>query len=429
NVGAFAPQAKIGRRGVIYALAPSFKDLNHLWAGTDDGLIHTTWDGGKSWQDVTPKGLPAWSKIAQLESSHFDERTCYAAVNTLRLDDLRPHIFRTKDGGQSWTEIVAGLPDGTIVNTVREDPKRRGLLFCGTEQSVFVSFDDGGHWQSLRQNLPATSIRDLVVHGDDLVVGTHGRSFWILDGFAPLRELDQARAASTHLFTPQEAIRVRRDLNTDTPLPPEEPVGENPPEGAQIDYWLAAPAKRVTLEILQGDRLVRSYRSDDTPAPVDPKTLNVPAHWIRAPKALAATAGMHRFAWDLRLPDPPALEHEPPISAITEDTPLEPQGPLPLPGDYRVRLTVDGQVREQPLHLRMDPRVKASAEDLRRQFDLAASLAEAMARTAKAGAGAANLNGQLGALLGMVEGADAAPTAPQRAAAEALLKKVEALPK
>ncbi|HJW09681.1 MAG TPA: hypothetical protein VJ483_08615 [Holophagaceae bacterium] len=435
SVGAFADQAKIQRRGVIYALAPSPKDLNHLWAGTDDGLIHATTDGGKTWQNVTPKGLPAWSKIAQLEASHFDEKTCYAAVNAIRLDDQRPHILRTRDGGKTWEEIVAGLPEGPV-NTVREDPKRKGLLFAGTERSVFVSFDDGAHWQSLRQNLPATSIRDLVVHGDDLVVGTHGRSFWILDDVAPLRELDKVAAASAYLFKPQEATRVRRDLNTDTPLPPEEPVGENPPEGAQIDYWLAGPAKEVTLEILQGDVVIRRFSSAETPAPVDPKTLNVPAHWMRKPEALSAAAGMHRFAWDLRLPDPAALEHEPPISAITEETPLEPQGPLVAPGRFTVRLTVDGHRSEQPLALRMDPRIVLPEAALKRQFDLAINLCEAMDRCAKAAAAKGpkaeayeKLNGQLGSLLQVIEGADAAPTPAQEEAAATLLKKLGELSK
>jgi photosystem II stability/assembly factor-like uncharacterized protein len=434
SVGVYAPQAKITRRGVIYALAPSFKDPNHLWAGTDDGLIHVTSDGGKTWTNVTPAGLPAWSKIAQLEASHFDEGTCYAAVNSLRLDDLRPHVLRTRDGGKTWTEIVAGLPGDTIVNTVREDPARRGLLYCGTEQSVYFSLDDGAHWQSLRQNLPATSIRDLVVHGDDLVIGTHGRGFWILDDLAPLRQVDQLRGEA-FLFKPQDAIRVRRDLNPDTPLPPEEPVGENPPEGALLDYWLAQPASHVTLRILWRDLIeLCTFSSDRVAAPTDPKTLNVPSHWIRAPKTLPTTAGMHRFVWDLRYPDPAALEHEPPISAISGDTPMEPQGPLFTPGEYWIALNVDGHEFHERLTLRMDPRVKTPEKELLDQVLLASKLCEAMGKSqqgaAAKGAKAAEfaaLNGQLSALLQQVEAADAAPTEAQSRAAETLLKKLEAL--
>ena len=439
-VGAYAgaPAAKIGRRGVIYALAPSPKDGNLIWAGTDDGLIHVTRDGGKTWQDVTPKGLPPWSKVAGLEASRFDTGTCYAAVNSLRLDDLRPHLLRTRDGGATWQEVVAGLPADGPVNVVREDPARPGLLYAGTEQSVFVSFDAGDHWQSLRRNLPATSIRDLVVHGDDLVVATHGRSFWILDDVAPLRELTPEVAAEpAHLFRPQSALRWRASLNTDTPLPPEEPAGENPPDGALLDFWLKAPAKEVRLEILdaQGE-VLRTFDSQDRPEAVDPLSLNVPSFWIRSPQILPAAAGMHRFVWNLRLAAPPAFRHEPTMAAEPEDTPMEPQGVLVPPGAYRVRLTVDGKVSEQPLTVRMDPRVATPAAELTQQYVLGRALAATMAlshHSAEAGiVGRApdakrlrTINGELGALLVLTQQADVAPTPAQRQAFERLKAELQ----
>jgi hypothetical protein len=234
-----SPQAKVTQRGVVYALGLSASDANLIWAGTDDGLIHVTRDGGKTWTDVTPKSLQPWMKVSIIDAGHFDNQTAYAAINTLRLDDLRPHILRTHDGGKTWTEIVNGIPDGAPVNVVREDPKRKGLLFAGTETQVYVSFDDGDHWQSLRLNMPATSIRDLIIKDNDLCVGTHGRGFWILDDITPLRQIDARTESADTLFAPEPALRVRWDMNTDTPLPPEVPAGQNPPDGAIIDYWLA----------------------------------------------------------------------------------------------------------------------------------------------------------------------------------------------
>src|SRR5207302_1282693 len=227
SVAAYPDVAKqqATRRGVVYSIAPSRLNVNVLWAGTDDGLIHVTRDGGKTWRDVTPPAMKPWSKVAQLDASHFDDQTVYAAINSIRLDDAKPHIFRTHDGGATWKETVRGLPDGPV-NAVREDPVRKGLLFAGTELAVFVSFNDGDEWQPLRLNMPATSIRDLVVHEDDLVVGTHGRGFWILDDMSPLRNL----TTETTLYSPRPTIRYPRNTNTDTPLPPEEPAGKNPPD-------------------------------------------------------------------------------------------------------------------------------------------------------------------------------------------------------
>ncbi|MGI9103133.1 MAG: WD40/YVTN/BNR-like repeat-containing protein [Terriglobales bacterium] len=379
NLGNFAAGDKSEHRGVIYSIGPSPKDGTVIWAGTDDGLVHRTADGGKTWQNVTPPELTPWSKVAQIDVGHFDANTCYIAVNRLRLDDLHPYAYRTHDGGDTWTRIVSGLPDSPV-NAVREDPERKGLLFAATETGVSVSFDDGDHWQSLQQNLPASSVRDLVVHGDDLVVGTHGRSFWILDDITPLRQLsEKAVAAPAVLFRPQLAYRVRRSTNTDTPLPPEEPAGQNPPDGAIINYWLKSDGGRAVLEILDSTgNLVRSFASTDRPTAVDPKELNVPSYWIRQPRVLAASAGMHRWIWDLHYPAPAALHTEPPISAIPHDTPIGPQGPRALPGQYTVRLTVGGTTYLQPLTVKMDPRVSTPAAALGQQFYTETKIAEAL---------------------------------------------------
>jgi photosystem II stability/assembly factor-like uncharacterized protein len=363
---------RMARRGVIYALGPSYKDGNIIWAGTDDGLMHITRDGGKTWQNVTPPQLTAWSKVSQIDASHFDANVAYIAVNRIRLDDMRPHIYRTRDGGKTWTEIVRGLPNDPI-NTVREDHERRGLLFCGSERAVFVSFNDGDDWQPLRLNMPATSIRDLVIHNDDVVVGTHGRSFWILDDITPLRQVNaQVASSGAHLFAPQLAYRVKRNTNTDTPLPPEEPAGQNPPDGAIINYYLkSSAASVVTLEILDSNgKLVRRYASDDKPEPVREKELNIPTYWIRPPQRLSTEAGMQRFVWDLRYAPPPAERRAYPISAIYRDTPAEPLGPEVLPGQYTVRLTVSGKAYTQPIVVKMDPRVTTPAEGLAQQFNL-----------------------------------------------------------
>jgi hypothetical protein len=401
--------AKGKHRGVIYSIAPSPRDANLIWIGTDDGLIQVTRDGGKNWQNITPPDLTPWSKVAQMDASHFDTSTAYAAINRFRLDNLHPYIYRTHDGGKTWQKIVTGLPDNEPVNTVREDPERKGLLFAGTERSVYVSFDDGDHWQSLKQNLPATSIRDLVVHNDDIVVGTHGRSFWILDNITPLRQLD-ARLTSrqAHLFKPQLTYRLRRDNYPDTPLPPEEPAGQNPPDGAIIDYWIKdARTGPVVIEIKdEHGNLVRRFSSADKPDEVNPKEINVPMYWVRPSRVLSSAPGMHRFVWDLTYPVPDLLSRDFPISAIFHDTPLYPQGATVLPGRYtvqlgaRVELATFGSTEglSQSLEIRMDPRVKTSPEDLRRRFDLDRKIAEALHRDHEALQQARSLHTQLKAL-------------------------------
>jgi photosystem II stability/assembly factor-like uncharacterized protein len=361
------------RRGVIYTVAPSYKDVNTIWAGTDDGLIHVTRDAGKTWNNITPPELTPWSKVSLIDAGRFDANTAYAAINRIRLDDQRPHILRTHDGGKSWQKITRGLPDNAPVNSVREDPVRPGLLFAGTERAVFVSFNDGDDWQALRLNMPATSIRDLVIHGDDLVVGTHGRSFWILDNITPLRQIDgTVSSAQAHLYQPQAAHRVRWNLNTDTPLPPEEPAGKNPPDGAVIDCYLKeSVAGPVTMEIVDSQgKIVRRFASTDQPEPVNEKELAIPTYWLRPPQILSAGAGSHRFVWDLHYPAPPGAARDYPIAAVYKDTVSEPLGPWVMPGEYRVRLSVDGKTMERPLVVKMDPRVATPLAELQQQYDL-----------------------------------------------------------
>ncbi len=373
-----AETAKPTQRGVIYTVAPSYVDVNTIWAGTDDGLIHVTRDGGKTWTNVTPPDLKPFMKVSLIDAGRTDALTAYAAVNALRLDDLRPHIYRTHDGGRTWTHITEGIPDGGPINVVREDPRRKGLLYAGSEQTVYVSFDDGNHWQPLRLNLPPSSVRDLIVKGDDLVVATHGRGFWILDDVTPLRQIDrQVAAADLFLFAPQAGLRVRWNMNTDTPWPPDEPAGQNPPDGAIIDYWLkSAPGGPVTLEILDdAGRIVRTFSSADPVESIDPN-LSVPLYWPRPAQALSADAGMHRFVWDLHYPPAPGSRPNYPIAAVAGNTAPSPTSPWVMPGAYAIRLTVAGRSQTQPLTVVMDPRVKTSRADLERQFALSRQMYE-----------------------------------------------------
>lgn len=432
NLGAFKrdPLAK-EERGVVYSIAPSYIDKNEIWAGTDDGYVWLTRDGGKRWSNVTPPGVGSWNKITQIDASHFDTNTAYVAVSRFRLDDLRPYVYRTHDGGKHWTLITRGLPNDSPANTVREDPLQRGLLFAGTERTVYYSLDDGGTWRSLQLDLPSTSIRDLVVHDNDVVVGTHGRSFWILDDIEPLREAvarqNRRDNAGAHLFKPVTAYRLRRDTWSDTPLPPEEPAGENPPDGAIIDYYLPHNASgAVTISIYDSaGTLVRKYSSADKPLPVSPDIV-VPTYWVRPTRIPGASAGMHRFLWDYRYPRPQSLGYDYPISAIPHDTPLSPQGVLALPGRYTVKLSVNGRTYAQPLTLKMDPRVPISAAALRAQFTLAQHIVSLMARTAN-DKKLARYNFQLGALYEAVEGSDTAPTPTLANAVRDVESKLHAL--
>ncbi|MGD8379631.1 MAG: hypothetical protein PVI37_01615 [Gammaproteobacteria bacterium] len=357
--------------GVIYAIAPSPKRPDTLWVGTDNGRIELSTDRGGHWKNVTPKAMPEWGRIDSIAPSPFDAEGAYVAVDTHRLDDHRPVMFRTDDGGKHWKSITHGLPADEYVASVAADPVRRGLVFAGTNRSVYVSFDAGGHWQPLGLNLPTTSVRDLTVHGDDLVAATMGRGFWSLDDIAPLRELSaQTAREPAHLFTPAVAIRMRSDANRDTPPPPSEPKAHNPPTGAVIDYWLAGPADGpVTLTFTDANgRVVRRFSSEQETGEL-PAQRYFEEEWAGREPRLEGGAGMHRFVWNLRYPRPPAIEYQYSISAVFPgDTPLVPQGAFAVPGHYTVTLSVGGHDYTAPLEIRMDPRVKVSNDALAGQL-------------------------------------------------------------
>jgi photosystem II stability/assembly factor-like uncharacterized protein len=352
--------------GVVYTIAPSSLNGNLIWAGSDTGLIHVTRDGGKTWKDVTPKGLGDWSKISLIEASHFDPAEAYAAVDRHRLDDQKPYLYRTRDYGATWQLITDGIGASSFLRAVREDRQSRGLLFAGTELGVYASFDDGDHWQSLQLNLPVASIHDLVIHGDDLIIATHGRAFWILDNITPLRQArDVVKSGGPYLYQPATAVRVDNDDFVSTPLPPEEPTAHNPPNGAVIDYYLDAAAGHVKLEILDSNQTVVQTFSSDDPKPQHPPR-PIAERWFPTPEILETGPGMHRFVWNLAWGNPSDKSAVQPAG----DDNRSPRGPRAVPGTYQARLTIDGKTLTQPLKVVMDPRSPATARDLEQQLQL-----------------------------------------------------------
>ncbi len=443
SAGRYAGNIAPGPRGTITALAPSPRSAEVLWAGTDDGVIQVTTNGGTTWTDVTPPAIQPWTRIFNMDAGHFDALTAYAAANTLRIDDQRPHFYKTHDGGHSWTEISAGIDSGAVANSIREDPRQAGLLYASTDTQVWVSLDDGDSWQSLRVNMPAVSVRDIQVKDDslcgcaDLVAGTHGRGFWILDDLTPLREAAAIRAAqssgSPYVVKPLPATRVRFGTNDPTPWPPELPAGENPPNGAVIDYYLPADATgRVTLEILDGTgKVVRTYASDDPMLEPDPARdpaaydricrrnpnatdCGLPLYWPGPQSRLAAQGGVHRFLWDMRyqpliVPNPSEAGDVGANGAVPGRSEPGPTAPWVPPGRYTIRLTSNGQSATQPIVVRLDPRIKTPALGLQqlatltremygRAAELRAAYDSARALRGRSGNAGANVLAQLDSL-------------------------------
>ncbi len=365
--------------GVVFTIAPSPLNRDLLWAGSDTGLVHLTRDGGKTWKDVTPHGLSDWSKISLIEASHFDPAVAYAAVDRSALDDRAPYIYRTRDYGGTWNPVANGLSAPAFVRAVREDPKTKGLLFAGTEFGIYVSFDDGEHWQSLQLNLPATGVRDLTIHDDDLVIATFGRSFWILDNITPLRQAYGAgKAGAAWLFHPATAARVDNDTFVGSPLPPEEPTAENPPNGAMIDYFLKSPASSITLEVFDAQQnLIRKFSSEDQGSGKH-AMLPVAERWFPKPEVLDKTPGMHRFIWSLNWGSSGGP------SADEEADTHNPSGPKVTAGIYQVRLTVDGKAYTDSLQVVMDPRSPATPELLAQQLQLGKEIFEETRRARRA---------------------------------------------
>jgi photosystem II stability/assembly factor-like uncharacterized protein len=398
------------RRGVIYTIAPSPLDSQVIWVGTDDGLVWRTADGGAHWANVTPAAVTPWSKVTGIELSHFQPGTAYLAIDRHRLDDGTPYIYVTRDDGKTWKRLDSGLPDGKFVNVVREDPVRPGLLYAGTEFGIYVSFDDGAHWQSLQQNLPMTSVRDIDVHGDDLVIATHGRGFWIMDDMTALRQMNDVRSGEPMLFAPAVAIRVRPVSFSGTPMPKDEPMASNPPDGALIDYVLPTAAQGpVTLTILdaQGHE-VRRFSSAEQVSPPDPTTLAFAPEWVPPTPAPGVSAGMQRFVWDLRyagLATPPKNQRQE-------------AGAWAPPGQYTVELSVAGHDYRAPLTVNPDPRVKVSRDALQREFELARQVEAAQLQVSAA-------LGDAGQLLNTLDARLATHSAAHRQIAALMAKAVD----
>ncbi len=384
--------------GVVYSIAPSRLKAGEIWAGTDTGKLHVTRDGGKTWTDITPKGLGPWSKVSQIDASHFDAATAYVSIDRHRTEDYKPYIYRTRDYGKTWDLIAGGLEEPAYVNCVREDPVRRGLLYGCTELGVVVSFDDGKNWQSLQLNLPPVSVRDLVVHGDDLVIATFGRSFWVLDNISPLRQADE-KITSTFLFKPATAIRLNPETFSGTPFPVEEPKAKNPPDGAMIDYYFkSVPQGELVLEFLDSkNQVVRRITSSDRPAPAG-RGGAIADVWIVPPARVTNHAGMNRFVWDLRYSLPEGSGGGRGGS----------RGPQVLPGNYTVRLTAEGKTYTQSLTVAMDPRSQATPADLQKHLDFSLQIMQTMKDPASR-----PVMNQLNTALGVALSADREP--PQQA--------------
>ena len=415
TVGKYSSSVKPAPQGSITALSASSRDVNVIWAGTDDGNIQVTTNGGAKWTNVTPAQIKPWTRIFNIDAGHFDTQTAYAAANTMRIDDLNPHLWRTHDGGRTWTEIDNGIAPGAATNSIREDPHKKGLLYASTETQVWVSFDDGDHWQSLRLDMPAVSVRDIQIKDDsicmcsDLIAGTHGRGFYILDDVTPLRQAAEARSANgAYLFKPQTALRIRLATNDPTPWPPELPAGENPPNGAIIDYYLSSSVSGpVTIDILDASgKVVRTYTSElkrdpdpgvdraayDKVCKANPESpdCDVPLYWPSRIKSMPTSAGMHRISWNMRY-QPLATERGAvdATGAVPNRSSPSPSSPWAPPGQYTVRLTVAGKSYTQPLTVRLDPRVKTSPSALAENTKLSLEMYE-LARTTRMAYGQAH---------------------------------------
>jgi photosystem II stability/assembly factor-like uncharacterized protein len=376
--------------GAIESISPSSAAAGTIWVGTNNGIIKITRDEGKTWEDASIPNLPNATRadISTIDASHTDPAAAYVAVDYHTTGDYAPYLYRTHDYGKTWTRIVTGLPmdqpAGSFARVIRADTKKPGLLFAGTESGMYVSFDDGDHWQSLMLNLPTTSFRDMTIHDNDLVVATYGRGIWILDDYAVLRQMTPAIASEpVHLFKPDDAIRVRRNVNADTPFPPEVPHALNPPDGAIIYYSLGSrPAGEVTLDVLDATGALVRHMSSTPPAPVaEAAKPPEPNFWLAAPEGLPTDVGINRVNWDLRYDPPPAFRHSFEINANPGQTPPSPEGALALPGAYTVKLDVGGKTYTQTVTVHNDPRSTASLADLRAQHELLMKLQADMRTT------------------------------------------------
>ena len=400
----------------VFALAESPLEKGLIWAGSDDGLVHVTRDGGQHWSNVTSKEFGDWSLVSIIDASPHSAGTAYVAIDRHKLDDFHPYLFKTADYGKTWTKITAGLPDNSYAHTIREDPKRKGLLYAGTENGIYISFDDGGHWQSLKLNLPTTPIHDLTIKGDDLIVATHGRAFWALDDIGPLRQMNAAAdSAEAHLYQPSPAIRFRGPGFT---LPATVPVGANPPAGAVIYYSLkTAPKEQITLEVLDAHgKLIRKYTSKKTGEGASP---DEEEFGIRRPgQELPAEAGLNHFVWDMHFEPPTRVP-----GAVGWGG--RPEGPLVVPGTYEIKLTVAGKSETAKLEITKDPRVSASQADLDKQEELALRIRDRVTAGHEAVNQIRSVRGQIDALKKRLS-ADASAK-PVMDAADALTKKMSAV--